>query len=376
MGALAAVTVEHAPREIPIDNAPFHPNLFVGIESDGTVRIVAHRSEMGTGIRTSLPMVLADELEADWSKVKVQQALGNAAYGSQDTDGSHSITDFYDSMRQIGATARMMLEQAAAAKWGVSVSECKAQSHFVVHTSEGRKLGFGELVTLASQQPVPKAEEVRLKDASEFRYIGKGVPIVDLDEIVTGQSVFGMDIALPGMVYASIERPPVLGGKLKSYDDSEAKKVAGVIGTATIEPFKPPHEFQPLGGIAVIATNTWAATQARKKLKIEWELGPNAIYDSTSYKKSLIETSQKPQRVVREVGNVDGEFSKGGKTVEAQYYTPLLAHVPMEPPVATAHYKDGKVDIWASTQNPQAVQASAASIWVSSPKTSPAMFRC
>jgi isoquinoline 1-oxidoreductase beta subunit len=146
---------------------------------------------------------------------------------------------------------------------------------------------------------VPKAEEVRLKDASEFRYIGKGVPIVDLDEIVTGQSVFGMDIALPGMVYASIERPPVLGGKLKSYDDSEAKKVAGVIGTATIEPFKPPHEFQPLGGIAVIATNTWAATQARKKLKIEWELGPNAIYDSTSYKKSLIETSQKPQRVVR-----------------------------------------------------------------------------
>jgi isoquinoline 1-oxidoreductase beta subunit len=360
MGALAAATVDHVPREIPIDGAPFHPNLFVGIESDGTVRIVAHRSEMGTGIRTSLPMVLADELEADWSKVKVQQALGNPAYGSQDTDGSHSITDFYDSMRQIGATARLMLERAAAMKWSVPVSECKTQNHFVVHASDGRKLGFGELATLAAHQPVPKPEELRLKDASEFRYIGKGVPIVDLDEIVTGQSIFGMDIALPGMVYASIERPPVLGGKLKSYDDSEAKKVAGVIGTTTLDAFKPPHEFQPLGGIAVIATNTWAATQARKKLKIEWDLGPNAIYDSTSYKKSLIETSQKPQKVVREVGNVDSEFGKGGKTVEAQYYTPLLAHVPMEPPVATALYKDGKVDIWTSTQNPQAVQSSAA----------------
>jgi len=360
MQALAAGTLDHAPREVPIDDATFHPNLFVGIDTDGTVRIVAHRSEMGTGIRTSLPMVLADELGADWSKVKVQQGLGNAAYGSQDTDGSESITDFYDGMRRIGATARLMLERAVAAKWGVPVSECKAQDHFVVHSATGRKIGFGELATLAGQQPLPKPEELRLKDPSEFRYIGKGVPIVDLDEIVTGQSIFGMDIALPGMVYASIERPPVLGGKVKSYDDTEAKKVAGVIGTATIDTFKPPPEFQPLGGVAVIATNTWTATQARKKLKIEWELGPNAIYDSTSYKKSLIEASQKPQKVLREVGNVDAEFAKGGKVVEAQYYTPLLAHVPMEPPVATALYKDGKVEIWASTQNPQAVQSSAA----------------
>jgi isoquinoline 1-oxidoreductase subunit beta len=355
-----ALAADHAPSDIPIDRAAFHPNLFVGIETDGTVRIVAARSEMGTGIRTSLPMVLADELGADWSKVKVQQGLGNAAYGSQDTDGSQSITDFYDGMRQIGATARLMLERAAAAKWGVPVSECQAQSHFVNHTPDGRKIGFGELAALAAQQPIPKPAELRLKDASEFRYIGKGVPIVDLDDIVTGQSIFGMDISLPGMVYASIERPPVLGGKVRSYDDTEAKKVTGVIGTATIETFKAPHEFQPLGGVAVIATNTWAATQGRKKLKIDWELGPNAIYDSTSFRKSMIEASQKPQKLLREVGNVDGEFSKGGKVVESQYYTPLLAHVPMEPPVATALYKDGKVEIWTSTQNPQAVQSSAA----------------
>ncbi len=360
MQAFAAVTVNHAPRETPIDNATFHPNLFVGIETDGTVRIVAHRSEMGTGIRTSLPMVLADELDADWAKVKVQQGLGNEAYGSQDTDGSQSITDFYDGMRQIGATARHMLVLAAATKWGVPVSECKAQNHFVVHASNGQKLGFGDLATLAAKHPLPRPLELKLKEPSEFRYIGKGVPIVDLDDIVTGQSIFGMDIALPGMVYASIERPPVLGGKVKSFDDAAAKKVPGVIGTATIDVFKAPHEFQPLGGVAVIATNTWAATQGRKKLKIEWELGPNAIFDSTSYKKSLIEASQKPQKVLREVGNVDGEFGKGGKVVEAQYYTPLLAHVPMEPPVATALYKDGKVEIWTSTQNPQAVQGSAA----------------
>ncbi len=344
----------------PIAAATWHPSIFIGVETDGTVRIIAHRSEMGTGIRTTLPMVVADEMEADWSSVKVQQGFGDKAYGSQDTDGSESITDFYDTMRTAGATARLMLVRAAAAKWGVPSGDCTAQSHFVVHQS-GKKLGYGELAALAAQQPLPKPEEVVLKNPSQFRYIGKGVPIVDLNDIVTGRGVFGMDIAVPGMVYASIERPPVLGGTVRSLDDSAAQKTAGVGGVYTIPTFTAPHGFKPLGGVAVIADNTWAATKARKALKIEWDNGPHAIFDSEVNKKQMMETSRKPQKVARKVGNVDAEFAKGGgKVIESQYYTPLLAHVPMEPPVATAYYKNGKVEVWSSTQNPQEVQNSVA----------------
>ena len=344
-----------------VETAAWRPNLFLGIETDGTVRILAHRSEMGTGIRTSLPMVLADELGADWARVKVEQAIGDARLGDQDTDGSHSITDFYVTMREIGGTAKLMLERAAAAQWGVSESECKAQNHMVSHAASGRKASFGELVSLAAKQPMPKKEEVKLKEASEFRYIGKGVPIVDLHDIATGHAIYGMDIVVPGMLYASIERPPVLGGKVRSFDDTEAKKVAGVRGVYTVPAFKPPHGFQPLGGVAVLADNTWAALQGRKKLKVEWEDGPNAVYDSENYKRQMIETSNKPQRVARNLGDVDAEFAKGGgKVIESQYYTPLLAHAPMEPPVATAHFEDGKVQVWSGTQNPQEVQGTVA----------------
>jgi len=358
--AKSAATSNIAPDTKPIADAAWHPGIFIGVETDGTVRIIAHRSEMGTGIRTTLPMIVADEMEADWSKVKVQQGLGDKAYGSQDTDGSESITDFYETMRKAGATARLMLVRAAAAKWGVPSSECSAQNHFVLHTA-GKKIGYGELAALAGQQPLPHPDEVILKRPSEFRYIGKGVPIVDLNDLVTGHGVFGMDITVPGMVYASIERPPVLGGTVRSLDDSAAKKTAGVSGVYTIPTFKAPHAFKPLGGVAVIADNTWTAIKARKALKIDWDNGPHAIFDSETNKKQMIETSQKPQKVARKVGNVEAEFAKpGGKVIECQYYTPLLAHVPMEPPVATAHYKDGKVEVWTCTQNPQEVQNSVA----------------
>src|SRR6185312_8429367 len=264
------------------------PNVFVGVNPDGSVILVAHRSEMGTGIRTSLPMVIADEMEADWSRVQVRQAEGDEAkYGSQDTDGSQSIRNFYPTMREMGASVRLMLEPAAA-KWNVPATECKAQLHEVVHSSSGRKIGFGELVALAASQPAPKKSEIKLKDASQFRYIGKGVPSVDLNGIITGSAEFGMDAKRPGMVYASIYRSPVLGGKLKSFDDKETKTVPGVQQTVVIDAFKPPAGFQALGGVAVIADNTWAAMQGRKKLKAEWEFGPNAIFQSETYKQDLI----------------------------------------------------------------------------------------
>ncbi|HEY3738550.1 MAG TPA: molybdopterin cofactor-binding domain-containing protein, partial [Bryobacteraceae bacterium] len=327
---------------------------------DGTVIAVAARSEMGTGSRTSLPTVLADELDADWKRVRIEQAIGDKKYGDQNTDGSCSIRDFYDTMRQTGAGARLMLERAAAAKWGVPPSECKAKLHQIVHTPSGKALGFGELASLAAAQPVPKKEELTFKQDSEFRYIGKDVPITDLKDLVTGRAVFGMDAKLPGMVYASIERSPVYGGKMKSFDDSEARKVKGFIATSVIPPLKPPCLFQPLGGVAVLATNTWTAMQGRKKLKVEWDLGDNTAFNSKAFREELLDTAKKPGKVVRKVGDVDAEFAKGGKTIDASYYVPHLAHAPMEPPAAVAQFKDGKFEIWTATQNPQAVQDTVA----------------
>ncbi len=341
-------------------DATWQPSVYLGLEPDGRVIIIAHRSEMGTGIRTALPMIVAEELDADWARVKIEQAVGDAKYGSQDTDGSESIRDFYDPMREAGASARMMLESAAASKWGVPVAECQAKNHEVLHTKTDRKLGFGELVPLAAKQPVPKKEHLKFKSPAEYRYVGKNVPITDMDDILAGHAVFGMDARVPGMVYASIEHPPVFGGKLKSYDDAEARKVRGVSKTLTIPPFKPPYGFQPLGGVAVIADNTWAAMQGRKKLKIDWDLGPNASLDSAAYKKTLQETARKACKVARSDGDVDAAFKNATKVHEAEYYVPHLAHASMEPPVAVAEFKNGKVEAWAPTQNPQAVQDTVA----------------
>jgi len=339
------------------DNATLHPNVFVGVETDGTVWIVAHRSEMGTVIRTTLPMVLADELDADWKRVKIDQAIGDPRYGDQNTDGSHSIRSFFDVVRLSGATARVMLVQAAAQQWGVPVGQCKTDLHAVVHSSSGRRLGYGELATAASKLPVPAKDEVQLKSNSAWRYIGKGMTSYDLSDLVTGKAVYGMDAHLDGMLYASIEHPPVLGGKLKTVDNADALKVSGVSQIVVIDPFKPPPAFQPLGGVAVLANSTWAAFQGRKKLKIDWDNGPNATYDSDQYKKELQETARKPAKLIRGQGDVDKAFASAASTFEADYYVPLVAHAPMEPMVALAEFKDGKVHAWAPTQNPQAAQA-------------------
>lgn len=341
----------------------WQPSVYLGIEPDGMVKIVAHRSEMGTGCRTGLPMIVADELEADWARVQVVQAVGDAKYGSQDTDGSCSVRDFYDKLRAAGASARTMLENAAAAKWGVPEQECRGQNHFVVHAKTGRKLAYGDLVALASAAKVPEASAIRLKTPDQFRYIGKDIPIVDLKPIVTGKAVFGIDAQMPGMVYAAIERPAVMGATLKTCDDAEAKQVKGVERVVMLDLAKPPYGFKPLGGAAVIANNSWTALQGRKKLKVEWDLGEHAAYDSAAYKQAMLDTARQPGRVARELGNVDAEFAKGGngvKIVEASYYTPMLAHAAMEPLAAVAEFKDGKVVTWTCTQNPQAVQETVA----------------
>jgi isoquinoline 1-oxidoreductase beta subunit len=340
--------------------AALHPSVYLGVEPDGTVFIVTHRSEMGTGIRTSLPMVAADELDADWSRVKIEQGLGDPKYGDQNTDGSRSIRDFYAAFRQAGASARSMLVGAAAAQWNVPATECAAQNHEVIHRASGRRLGFGALAPAAAHLPVPGPEALTFKPKTAWNLVGKEHPIYDLSDVITGKAQFGNDVVRDGMVYASIEHPPVFGGKARGFDDKESLKVRGVRQTATIEPLKLPYLYKALGGVAVIGDNTWSVLQGRKRLKIDWEDGAHASFDSDAFRQQLLETVGRPGKVARNLGNVDAEFSKGGKIVEATYYTPLLAHAAMEPPAAVAEYRDGKVTVWAPTQNPQAVQETVA----------------
>src|SRR6266576_541521 len=282
-----------SPRNTNADHAKLNPSVYLGIDPDGTVWIVASRSEMGTTSRTTLPLIVADELDADWKRVKIEQAIGDKRYGDQNTDGSHSIRSFYDAMREAGATARFMLIQAAAQQWGVPAAECVTDLHVVVHRSTNRTASYGELATAAAKLPLPK---------------------------------------------------------------KEALKVAGVHQIVPIDPFQQAPGFQPLGGIAVIADNTWAAFQGRKKLNISWDNGANETYNSDAYKNELRETSHNPAKVGRNIGDADAVFAKGGKIHEADYYVPLLAHASMEPMVALAEFKDGKATLWAPTQNPQAVQ--------------------
>ena len=338
------------------DAAALNPSVYLGIQPDGTVFIVTHRSEMGTGIRTTLPMVAADELDADWSRVRIEQGIGDARYGDQNTDGSRSIRDFYVAFRQAGASARAMLVSAAAAQWNVAAAECTTGNHEVIHQASGRRLAYGALVPAAAKLPVPKAEELRFKPKSAWTLVGQETSTYDQQDIVTGKAQFGLDVFRDGMVHASIEHPPVLGGTPRSVNDKDALAVKGVQQTVTLDTFKPPHLFQPLGGVAVIADNTWAALQGRRRLKVDWNDGPHAGLESDAFKKQLIDTVSRPAKVVRNLGNVDAEFAKGGRVLDASYYTPLAAHASMEPPAAVADVRDGKATVWAPTQNPQAVQ--------------------
>lgn len=358
------LSIRLAPRSLwavdapssPVDQTVLHPSVYLGIDSDGTVHIIAHRSEMGTTSRTSLPLVLAEELDADWSRVKVHQAIGDSRYGSQDTDGSHSIREFYEPMREAGAAARLMLIRTAAQRWAVPENECSTEPHVVVHQASGKRAGYGELATSAAKLSVPKKEDLKFKPNSDWRYIGKGHACCDLQDICTGKAQFGMDARIDGMVYASIEHPPVLGAKVKSYDEKAPLQVKGVSQTILIETFTPPHHFQPLGGIAVIADNTWSAMKGRTKLKPVWEMGAHQVYNSEQFKKELQDTARKSAKAARNQGDVDAAFAQASKVMEAEYYVPHLAHASMEPPVALADYRDGRVTVWASTQNPQAVQ--------------------
>ena len=338
------------------------PLIFVKIAPDGTVTLVSHRAEMGTGSRTNVPMVLADEMEANWSRVRLVQAPGDEPrYGNQDTDGSRSLRHFVQPMRQCGASMRYMLESAAAKRWGVDRARVRAVNHTVVLLDgpgeaarpTGRMFGYGELAKAAMAEPVPSFEQLRFKKDAEFRYMGKGeIQLVDLHDITTGHAVYGADIRLPGMKFAAVVRPPVVGGKVRSFDAEQAKKVPGVERIVQIPGSMPPAKFAPLGGIAVVANSTWAAFQGAKAIKVEWDDGPHAGFDTDAYHKEMAETARQPGEVVRKQGDPDGAFSKAAKVVAAEYYQQHMVHTPMEPPAALASVKDGKAEIWAPVQSP------------------------
>ena len=336
-----------------MEEEPFSPSVYLAIASDGSVTIVAHRSEAGSGIRTSLPMILADELEADWSRVKIVQGVGDPKYGHQATDGSRSVRMFYQVMREAGAAARQMLEQAAAERWGVDFGECRALNHAIVHAASGRTLGFGEVAGDASRLPVPPASELSFKTPDRYRYVGKRIPITDLDDSVTGRAKYGLDIRLEGMKYASIERCPVLGGSVLSFDDSETLAVPGVERVVEIPKYQGAPSFKPLGGVAVVADSTWAALEGRRKLKIDWDSGSNESFDSAEFQGAMGETARRPGQVVREVGSVDEAMASAVQVLEADYATPFLAHASMEPPCATARVEGDRCEVWAPTQVPQ-----------------------
>jgi isoquinoline 1-oxidoreductase beta subunit len=361
VGLPAALRAADAPK-YGADGMPHgwvdSPLVFVAIGEDGIVSIVCHRSEMGQGVRTGMPIIVADEMEADWDRVRVVQAPGDEArYGNQDTDGSRSTRHFFMPMRRCGAAARQMLEAAAAARWQVPVADVHAKNGEVVHAATGRRLGYGALAKDAARLPVPADDTLRLKDPAQFRYIGTGkLKLLDAHDITTGKAQYGMDTRLPGMLYAVVARPQVYGGKVKSYDAADALKVPGVVRVVAIEATPAPPYFNPLGGVAVIARNTWAAMQGRKALKITWDDGPNADYDSVAYRASLEESARKPGKVVRNDGDFAAAAASATRRIEAEYYLPHLAHASMEPPAASARIVQGKCEVWGCFQSPQAAR--------------------
>lgn len=334
-------------------------NFFVSINDKGMVDIICHRSEMGQGIRTSVPQIIADELEANWDMVSVVQAKADPKYGSQGTAGSASIRSHFNTIRQMGAIARDMLEQAAANIWQVDKSEVEARNHFVIHKSSQQKIAFGELAKHAAKLTPPDKSAVTLKKHSDFSLIGKNVKQTDLTDIVHGKAQYAQDVQLDNMLIAVIKRPPVVGAKIKSFDATQALKVKGVVDVIQLKPRNIPLGVNPLSGVAVLAKNTWAAHQGKAKLNIEWDyqgVEQSLKHDSEQFATQLkAQVNRKGEQIGYQGDVYQQKFNKDN-TVEATYSVPYLHHAPMETPAATADVVGNKCTVWAGTQNPQWAQ--------------------
>ncbi|MDW5288060.1 xanthine dehydrogenase family protein molybdopterin-binding subunit [Formosa sp. PL04] len=355
-GLLVASSMYGYNSELKIEGAEdFNPNLFIQLNTDGSLILVCSRSEMGQGIRTSLTSVIADEMDADWDRVSVKQATGNAIYGNQNTDGSKSVRLLYQTMREMGATTKAMLITAAAQYWNVPESECKAENHFIIHSS-GKTIGYGALVPIAKTLIAPT--NVTLKSPKDFKYIGKTLPSIDVQDFTKGAAIYGLDTRIPNMVFAAIKRSPVTFGTVVTFDKTEALKIAGVLEVIEIPRIAKP--FGALGGIVVVAKNTWAAFKGRDALKITWDKGANATYNSEEYLEEISERVQNPGHVEKSIGDINSAFNSAASTFEATYNLPHLVHTPMEVPNAIAWVQDNKCDVWAPVQSPQTARKEVA----------------
>ena len=349
--------VKQPPTPTSFEPGQLSPNAFIAVDTSGAVTLTVNRPEMGQGIRTTFAMIMADELAAAWPKIAVRQADGDPKYGDQITDASRSVMIYERPLRLAAATVRQMLEAAAAQTWRALIADCRAVDHEVIHVPTARVLTFGALVKTAMALPIPPPDKLRLQDFSAQRYVGHAIPSIDLAAMLHGKTPFGADIVLPGMKYASIERCPVYGGKVKSFDQSEAMAVHGVEKVIEIPAAQMPTGHLPLGGIAVIASNSWAAIEGRKKLKIEWDLGPNASHDSATYRTEMEASARRAGRLVRTLGNFESAYAGAATRVVGEYFIPYQAHLTIEPPVAVASFEGGNLAILAPTQSPGAARA-------------------
>ncbi|WP_088323220.1 xanthine dehydrogenase family protein molybdopterin-binding subunit [Polaribacter tangerinus] len=338
------------------NNNSFSPNLFLHIQKDGNTTIIASRSEMGQGIRTSLASAIADELEADWQYISVKQAIGHEKYGNQNTDGSRSVRTLLTPMRKIGAAAKMMLITAAAKKWSVPVNTCIAENHFIINTNTKERFFYGDLVADASKIPLPASDKITLKNTSDFKFIGKKLTSIDIHDFTNGTAKYGIDIRLPNMKFAAIARPPVTFASVMNFDKTATENTKDVVDVFELKRLTPPlgKFFGMLGGVAVVANNTWAAFQGKESLKIDWKTERSKEFDSEEYIDELQKRVLTSGKVVPgSYGNVRNAFGESDKIIEASYSVPFLVHAPMEVPNATAWFKEQTIEVWAPVQDPQ-----------------------
>jgi isoquinoline 1-oxidoreductase beta subunit len=330
---------------------PFPPNAFIKIGTDNSITIIINKLEMGQGVNTSMAQLIAEELHCDWSKIKSESAPVNAVYnspmGMQMTGGSTALNSTYDQYRKIGAMMRIMLVQAGAAKMNAPVSQCHAENGYVIHGSQ--KISYGELAEAANKLPYPT--EIPLKDAKDFKIIGKSIPRVDAHEKSTGKAIYGIDVKIPGMMYAVIARPPVLGGKIVSIDESQARKIVGV------------QDVVRFGdSVAVLGKNSWAAWKGRDALVIKWDFQGKDNFSNDGLMEDFKKLMNTPGFVADKRGDAGAALSKASRKITADYEFPYLAHAPMEPMNCTINYDGTKAELWSGHQMPTWDRAVAAKI--------------